>query len=168
MARSKPSIDIIDIMVKIKAHQKTLRGKFHFSYSSKDARVASNGDIYLSGDNNEVTLQFHLETKFIVVVGAAGRQQRLRVSFDPGSGHSGRAALKIWREGDATREFPSAFNDPALSTSADDRANAVVATTDTNLLPEVFKYSLGVVVERPSGRQFRKVDDPRIRNGGVS
>lgn len=167
MARSKPSIDIIDIMVKIKAHQKTLRGKFHFSYSSKDARVASNGDIKLSADRNEVTLQFHLETKFIVVGGVAG-VQHLPVSFDPGSGNSGRVALKIWREGDATREFPSAFNAPALSTSADGRANAVVTTTDTNLLPEVFKYSLGVVVERPGGRQFRKVDDPRIRNGGVS
>lgn len=165
MARSKPSIDI---MVKITAPKKTLRGQFQFSYSSKDLRVHSNGDIYLSGDDNEVTLKFHLETKFIVVHGVAG-VQHLPVSFDPGSGDSGRNALTIWREGDARQRFPSlVFDDPALSTSAGGRANAVVATTDTNQLPEVYKYSLGVVVTRTSGRQFRKVDDPRIRNGGVS
>ncbi len=99
--------------------------------------------------------------------GAAGTQ-RLPVSFDPGSGKSGKDALTIWRERDAKQRFPTlVFSGPALSTAADGRANAVVATTDINQQGEIFEYALAVIVERPGGRQFRKIDDPRIINGGI-
>ncbi len=164
MASPKSSIDIA---VKVTAPNKSLRGSLKFTYSAKGAHVEANGDIYLPADGVEVTLRFHLETQYIVVVGAAGRE-RLPVSFDPGSGRSGKDALAIWREGDARQRFPSlVFSGPALSTSADGRANAVVATTDANQEREIFEYSIAVVVQRRNGRQFRKVHDPRIKNGGI-
>lgn len=164
MASPKGSIDIA---VKVTAPKKSLRGALNFTYSAKGARVDANGDIYLPDDGNEVTLRFHLESKYISVDGSAG-MQRLPISFDPGSGRSAQDAFAVWREGDARRRFPSpVFNHPALSTSADGRANAVISITDQNERPQVFEYSLAVLVRRSNGRKFRKVHDPRIRNGGV-